>query len=146
MSNIRAILAGKSGDVLSIVSTEVVFEAVRRMAEAGVGSILVIDDGELRGIFTERDYLRRIALERRRSTETLVADAMTTKLIVVGPDETVEQCMAVMTEQRIRHLPIMEGGKLIGLVSIGDLVRHVTRQQAEQIRYLTDFVSGSYPG
>lgn len=146
MDRISAVLARKGDEVLTISSGELVIEAIRRMAEAGVGSILVVDGGELSGIFTERDYLRRIALQGRRSDETAIADVMTSKLICVGPEESVEQCMAVMTEQRIRHLPVLEGGELLGVVSIGDLVRQISRVQAERIRYLTEYVSGSYPG
>ena len=146
MHRISSVLARKGATILSISSGELVIEAIRRMAEAGVGSILIVDGGELVGIFTERDYLRRIALQGRRSDETSISDVMTTKIICVGPEESVEQCMAVMTEQRIRHLPVMEGEKLLGVVSIGDLVRQISREQAERIRYLTEYVSGSYPG
>ena len=146
MHRIHTILARKGDEVLSVAGGEMVFEAIRRMAEAGVGSILVIDADTVRGIFTERDYLRRIALQGRRSQDTRVEEVMTADLICVGPDESVEQCMAVMTERHIRHLPVMQGDKLLGVVSIGDLVRQVTRQQAEQIRHLTDYVSGAYPG
>ncbi len=145
MNRVQSILTRKGSALLSTDSDKLVINAVRKMAEAGCGSILVVDEGKLVGIFTERDYLRRIALEGRRSTETKIADVMTSDLIVVGPDETVEQCMAIMTERRIRHLPVMSGEQVAGVVSIGDLVRQISRQQAEQIRHLTDYVSGGYP-
>ena len=146
MHRVNTILARKGNEVLTVAGGELVFEAIRQMAEAGVGSILVVDAGALRGIFTERDYLRRIALQGRHSQDTRVEEVMTAELICVGPDESVEQCMAIMTERHIRHLPVMRGDQLLGVVSIGDLVRQVTRQLAEEIKYLTDYVSGAYPG
>jgi len=145
MDQIKAILSRKGGDLLSTASTVMVIDAVRQMAEAGVGSILIMDDGELVGIFTERDYLRRIAIKGRRSTETVMSEVMTGDLVTVSPDHTVEHCMGLMTDRRIRHLPVLADGAVVGVVSIGDLVRQVMLQQAERIRHLTDYVSGGYP-
>jgi CBS domain-containing protein len=142
MSNLSEILAGKGGDVLKIEAGASVFEAVQTMVEANVGSLLVTDGGDIVGIVTERDYLRRVTLEGRTDKETRVREIMTSPLIVVTPETSIDECMAVMTDRRIRHLPVVDGGEVVGVVSIGDLVKFKSKQQSFEIQYLTDYVAG----
>jgi CBS domain-containing protein len=142
MSKLSEILAEKPGNVLRIESDASVFEAVQQMVEANVGSLLVTDRGDIVGIVTERDYLRRVTLEGRTDKETPVAEIMSSPLIVVTPETSVDECMALMTDRRIRHLPVVEDGEVVGVVSIGDLVKFRSKQQSFEIQYLTDYVSG----
>ncbi len=142
MAPIAEILDQKGGDVIRIASDATVFDAVKIMVDANVGALLVTDDDEITGIFTERDYLRRIAVEGRRSRDTPVRDVMSAPVIVINPETTVEESMALMSERRIRHAPVVdEKGVLVGMISIGDLVKHQSKQQTFQIQYLTDYIS-----
>ena len=143
MADVAKILSEKGGGVISISGDATVFDAVKMMVEANVGAILVTgrDPDRIEGIFTERDYLRRIAVEGRTSRETLVRDVMTSPVIVVGPETTVEEAMALMTDRRIRHAPVIDGDRLVGMVSIGDLVRLQSQEQSFKIRYLTEYIS-----
>jgi CBS domain-containing protein len=142
MAQIAEILDAKGRDVVRIASDATVFDAVKLMVERNIGSLLVTDGDEITGIFTERDYLRRIAVEGRRSRDTLVRDVMSAPVVVVTPEATVEEGMAMMSERRIRHLPVVDAeGGVAGMVSIGDLVRHQSRQQTFQIQYLTDYIT-----
>jgi CBS domain-containing protein len=141
VNRVREILEEKGHDVLRIHAGESVFEAVRQMVEAGVGSLLVTEGGQVAGIFTERDYLRRMALESRDDKETPVGEVMSSPLVVVTPETTIEECMAMMTDRRIRHLPVVDGGDVVGIVSIGDAVKFQSKQQSFEIRYLTDYIS-----
>ena len=140
MAQIGEILDAKGREVIRIASDATVFDAVKLMVERNVGSLLVGDD-EITGIFTERDYLSRIAVEGRTSRDTLVRDVMTSPVVVIPADATVEEGMAMMSERRIRHLPVVEGGAVAGMISIGDLVRHQSRLQSFQIQYLTDYIT-----
>ena len=143
MADVAKILADKGASVIRIGGDETVFEAVKAMVEANVGAILVTGgtSDRVEGIFTERDYLRRIAVEGRTSRDTLVRDVMTSPVIVVGPETTVEEAMALMTDRRIRHAPVVDGERLIGMVSIGDLVRVQSQEQSFKLRYLTEYIS-----
>ncbi len=143
MADVAKILADKGGEVIRIGGDETVFEAVKAMVDANVGAILVTgaNPDRIEGIFTERDYLRRIAVEGRTSRDTLVRDVMTTPVIVVGPETTVEEAMALMTDRRIRHAPVIEGERLVGMLSIGDLVRVQSQEQSFKLRYLTEYIS-----
>jgi len=144
MADVAKILAEKGGDVIRIDGDATVFDAVKAMVDANVGAILVsVQDrpDRVEGIFTERDYLRRIAVHERTSRDTLVREVMTSPVIVVGPETTVEEAMALMTDRRIRHIPVVEGERLIGMVSIGDLVRVQSQEQSFKIRYLTEYIS-----
>jgi CBS domain-containing protein len=141
MSRVSEILAEKGGRVLTIEAGASVFEAVEEMVEANVGSLLVTDRGAIAGIVTERDYLRRVTLEGRTDRETAVGEIMSSPLVVVTPDTAVDECMAVMTDRRIRHLPVVEDGDVVGIVSIGDLVKFTSRRQSFEIQYLTDYIS-----
>ncbi|HEV8102970.1 MAG TPA: CBS domain-containing protein [Gaiellaceae bacterium] len=143
MADVAKILADKGGEVIRIGGDETVFEAVKAMVDANVGAILVTgaNADRIEGIFTERDYLRRIAVEGRTSRETLVRDVMTSPVIVVGPETTVEEAMALMTDRRIRHAPVIDGDRLVGMLSIGDLVRVQSQEQSFRLRYLTEYIS-----
>lgn len=141
MTQIAELLAEKGRDVIRIASDATVFDAVKVMVERNVGALLVTDGDEITGIFTERDYLRRIAVEGRRSRDTSVRDVMSSPVVVITPETSVEESMAMMSERRIRHLPVVDEGRVAGMISIGDLVRHQSRQQSFQIQYLTDYIT-----
>jgi CBS domain-containing protein len=142
VAHVSDILEAKGSDVLHIESSATVFEAIKRMVNENVGSLLVIERGKLRGIVTERDYLRRVAIQGRNERDTLVRDIMSAPIIYVSPETSIEQCMAVMTERRIRHLPVLdEDHDVVGLISIGDVVKFQSKQQTAQIQLLTDYIS-----
>jgi CBS domain-containing protein len=141
VSTVADILADKGGDLIKIDGDATVLDAVRTMVDANIGALLVTVEGEITGIFTERDYLRRMAAEGRRGEDTLVRDVMTTPLVYVKPDTTVDESMALMTDRRIRHLPVADRGGVVGMVSIGDLVKFQSKQQSFQIKYLTDYIT-----
>jgi CBS domain-containing protein len=128
--------------VYTVAPTASVFEAVRQMAEKNVGALLVMEGDQVVGIISERDYARKIDLMSRASKETQVREIMTAAVMYVRPDHTTEDCMALMTENRLRHLPIMEGGKLLGLISIGDLVKDIISEQKFIIEQLEHYISG----
>jgi CBS domain-containing protein len=142
MDVVSDILEDKGHEVLQIEANATVFEAVKRMVEANVGSLLVSDAGRHIGIVTERDYLRRIALERRDDETIAVRDVMSSPLVVVTPDTSIDECMAVMTDRRIRHLPVVDEGIVVGIVSIGDVVKFTSRRQSFELKFLTDCISG----
>jgi signal-transduction protein with cAMP-binding, CBS, and nucleotidyltransferase domain len=141
MERVSDILKGKAGQLLTIASDESVYDMVKQMVDANVGSLLVTVDGHIEGIVTERDYLRRVTLEGRTDKDTPVSEIMTSPLIVVTPQTPVEECMAIMTDRRIRHMPVVEDGEVVGLVSIGDLVKFQSQQQDFKIQYLTDYIT-----
>jgi signal-transduction protein with cAMP-binding, CBS, and nucleotidyltransferase domain len=143
MDPVSKILDEKSGELLKIDGGASVIDAVRRMVGANVGSLLVTEDDEIVGIVTERDYLRRVALEDRDENEAAVREIMSGPLVVVGLETTIEECMALMTERRIRHLPVVDEGRVVGLVSIGDLVKFQSKQQSFEIQYLTNYITTS---
>ena len=142
MMTLRQLLQSKEGKVWSVTSTETVFESLKLMAEKNIGAVLVIDGGSLVGIMSERDYARKVVLQGRSSKDTLVKDIMTQKVIYVRPDETIEECMALMTEKHIRHLPVIDKGTLLGLISIGDVVRALISEQKFIIEQLENYISG----
>ena len=141
MSTVTEILAGKGNEVLSVDADASVLEAAQQMIDANVGAMLVSVRGRINGIVTERDYLRRVTLEGRTDRETAVREIMSSPLIVVSPETTIEECMALMTEQRIRHLPVAEHGRIVGVISIGDVVKFQSQQQSVQIQYLTEYIN-----
>ena len=141
MSKVSEILGGKGGNVLSIEASATVFEAVQQMVEANVGSLLVTDRGDIIGIVTERDYLRRITLEGRTDKDTAVGEIMSSPLVVVTPETDIDESMAIMTDRRIRHLPVVEDGEVVGVISIGDVVKYKSKQQSFEIQYLTDYIT-----
>lgn len=142
MSRVSEILRGKGTDVLKVDASSTVFDAIKKIVDKNVGSILVTEGDEVVGIMTERDYLRKIAVLGRTSHETLVSEIMTAPLVYVTPETTVEESMAIMTDRRIRHLPVVEDEDVVGIISIGDLVKFQSREQSFQIQYLTDYISG----
>jgi len=142
VSTVAQILKTKGSEIHQVEATSTVFEAIKRMVEANVGALLVTDGGQIIGIMTERDYLRRVTLEGRTDKEALVSEIMTSPLIYVTPDTSVDECMALMTDRRIRHLPVIEDGDVVGVVSIGDLVKFQTKEQSFQIQYLTEYITG----
>ncbi len=146
MGKIAHVLARKGAQVYTINEAETVFEAVKKMVELNTGCLLVTQEEEIRGIVTERDYLRGIVLAGRTSKATQVREIMTSRIVVVKPDTSVEEAMAIMTDRRIRHLPVVDNGKLAGLVSIGDLVKQISQDRKFEIQYLTDYITGKYPG
>ena len=142
MSTVNDILNSKGRDVCSIAPDKMVYDAVSLMAEKEIGALLVMDGEKLTGIVTERDYARKIVLEGRSSRETPVRDVMTTRVLCVRPDQTIEECMALMTDKRTRHLPVVDHKRVIGLVSIGDLVKAIIREQQFVIEQLQHYISG----
>lgn len=141
MSQVSEILTEKGRRVLKIDADASVLEAVELMVEENVGSLLVTDSGDVTGIVTERDYLRRVALEGRTDAETSVREIMSSPLIVVTPETAIAECMALMTNKRIRHLPVVDAGEVAGIISIGDLVKFQSRQQGYEIQFLHDYIA-----
>ena len=143
VANVADILEGKGRQVLTIEGAATVYEAIAKMVEGNVGALLVNEDGRLAGIVTERDYLRRVTLQGRDERTTPVREIMTSELVYVGPEASIDECMAVMTERRIRHLPVLaDEREVVGIVSIGDLVKFQSKEQSVQIRFLTEYISG----
>lgn len=145
-TKLSILLQDKGPDVLTVAPDASVLDAVRTMNHAGVGSLLVMNGEELVGIFTERDVLRRVVDPGLEPASTRIAKVMTRDLMTVGPDATVAEAMAVVTEKRCRHLPVCEAGRLLGVVSSGDLTRWATRRQATHIQDLVNYITGKYPG
>lgn len=141
MNQVSEILGDKGQDVLRIDADASVLDAVRQMVEANIGSLLVTKDGEIAGIVTERDYLRRVALEGRPDEEVTVEEIMSSPLIVVTPETAIDECMALMTDRRIRHVPVVDHDEVVGIVSIGDVVKFKSKQQSFEIKYLTEYIS-----
>jgi CBS domain-containing protein len=142
MKTVKDILYTKGHEVWSVNSGSTVFEAVKLMAEKGIGSLLVMDDGKLVGIITERDYARKIILAGKTSRESIVRDVMTRKVLCVTPERAVDECMALMTDKRARHLPVVEHKEVIGVISIGDLVKAMISEQQFLIDQLQHYISG----
>lgn len=146
MDTVSAIVEEKGREVYSIRPEASVTEAVRLMSRRRVGAVLVCERGSCVGIFTERDLMNRVVLTGLDPGATAVADVMTSEVACVEPGTSAAAAMAIMTERRCRHLPVVEAGKVVGLVSIGDLVRWESRNQQFEIRMLTHFIQGKYPG
>ena len=142
MVTVRQLLGRKGNDVWSIDVEEPVLVAIQLMADKHVGALPVTRDGELAGVISERDYARKVILLGRSSAETPVWQIMSTPVVTVGPDQDVRQCMQLMTHRRIRHLPVVEQGRMVGVISIGDLVRAVIEEQEHTIEQLERFISG----
>jgi CBS domain-containing protein len=142
MTTVKEALRTKGHDIWSVRSDASVFDALKLMAEKNVGAVLVIDGEDLVGIMSERDYARKVILKGKMSKSTLVRDIMTERVVCVRTDQTLEECMALMTDKRIRHLPVIEGGRLVGVISIGDVVRAMIADQQFTITQLENFITG----
>lgn len=142
MDTVRHILQVKGNDVWSTTPRTTVYDALRMMADKNCGALLVMEGEKVVGIFSERDYARKIVLQGRSSKETLVSEIMTSKLFTVHPDQTVEEAMEMMTNKRVRHLPVMEDDRLMGMISIGDVLREVIYVQLAKIRDMEDKILG----
>ena len=141
MSQVKDLLDLKSQDIFSIAPDAPVLEAIKRMAEHRVGALLVMRENELVGILSERDYARKVILQERSSKDTAVADIMSGEPVTVGPHTDVMDCMRLCTHSRIRHLPVLDGDRVVGVISIGDLVKSVIDSQAEQIEHLERYIA-----
>jgi CBS domain-containing protein len=139
------ILAQKSSAVWTVRSDATVYDAIKLMAEKNVGALPVVDDVQLLGIISERDYTRKVILKGRASKETLVSEIMSNDLVVTHPNESLTGCMRVMTEKRVRHLPVLEDGKLVGILSIGDALKWLISAQTATIEHLEQYIAGGYP-
>ncbi len=142
MNTIRHILQVKGYDVWSTTPRTTVFDALRMMADKNVGALLVMDGEKVMGIFSERDYARKVVLQGRSSKDTQVSEIMTSKLVTIHPDQTIEEAMELMTNKRVRHLPVMEDEHLLGMISIGDVLREIIYVQLSTIRQLEDKILG----
>jgi CBS domain-containing protein len=144
--NIGAILTQKSGEIFSVSPEATVFEAIKIMDEKNVGALPVMDGERLVGMFSERDYTRKVVLRGKRSREVKVSEIMSSNLTVTHPRDGVEKCLHLMTDKRIRHLPVLDGEKVVGIISIGDLVKWVISCQSATIAHLENYISGGYSG
>jgi CBS domain-containing protein len=142
MKTVQSLLQVKGNAVWTIAPNASVFEALKLMADKHVGALLVLEGGELAGVISERDYARKVVLRGRSSVDTPVRDIMTADVISVRPDQTVEECMALMTDRRIRHLPVVADGRLIGVISIGDVVKSIITDQGFMIEQLSSYIAG----
>lgn len=144
MKTVNQLLETKNASVWSIEPSRSVYEAIVIMAEKNIGALVVMEGERVVGILSERDYARRVILADRSSASTKVSEVMSSRVLFAKPSETVEQCMSVMTDKHIRHLPVMEADKLLGIVSIGDLVKAVIAEQKSVISQLENYITGSY--
>ncbi len=140
------LLRRKGTEVHTIRRSDTVFEAIGVMAGNGIGSLVVVDGSAVCGIITERDYLRKVALKGRSSRTTTVGEIMTAPVQTASPADTIETCMQIMTDQRCRHLPIVEDGRLVGIISIGDIVKQMLHEKEAEVGQLQDYIQGKYPG
>ena len=141
METINQLLQNKGTHVETVDADATVYEALSLMVNKGIGSVVVIQNGRPTGLFTERDLARNVELKGRTSKETKVAEAMSTQVVVVQPEQSIEECMAIMTEKRVRHLPVMQGEQLIGIISIGDLVKDIIENQQFVIEQLVTYIN-----
>lgn len=142
MKLVKHLLDTKGREIISVTSESSVFDAIKLMADKAVGSLLVMEGDELKGIVTERDYARKVIVKGRSSETTEVGEIMTADVLTAAPTETVNQCMTTMTEKKIRHLPVLDDGVVIGMISIGDLVQAIISDQKEEIEHLEHYISG----
>ncbi len=144
MAMVSRVLQEKGHDVWSAGPDDSVFKALQLMAEKNVGALVVLEKGELVGIISERDCVRKLDLEGRTARQTLVREIMSTRVLFVTPGQTIEECMALMTDKRTRHLPVMNDGKLVGLLSIGDVVKEIVADREYTIEQLENYITGRY--
>jgi CBS domain-containing protein len=144
MGTVKEVLKNKPRDIWSIPQKASVFEALELMAAKDIGALLVIEEGKLCGIFSERDYARKVILKGKTSKETTVGELMTKSILYATPENTLEECMALMSSKHIRHLPILENGTIIGIVTLGDVAKEIISEQDYTIRELENYYSGGY--
>lgn len=144
MGKVKNILESKGNAIYSVEPTIMVYRAIELMCEKNIGGLLIVDDGKLVGIFTERDYARKLILRGKSSKDTPISELMTSNLITVSPDTSIDDCMRVMVGRKIRHLPVLDEGELVGLISIGDVVRHVIDEQKSIIEQLEHYITGHH--
>jgi CBS domain-containing protein len=144
MKTVKDILKNKSKDIYSIAPTATVFDALKLMGEKGIGALMVMEGEEVVGIISERDYARKVILKGKTSRDTLVKEIMTHNMFSVKPENTVEECMVLMTGKRIRHIPVFDQGKFVGIVSIGDVVKSIISHQEMLIEQLSSYIAGKY--
>src|ERR1051326_1985350 len=144
MYTVRQLLQTKGNQVWSIPPHTTVYAALQLMADKNVGALLIIQDGTVAGIFSERDYARKVVLKGKSSKTSTVGELMTREVLYISPDETIEECMALMTAKRTRHLPVLEDEKLIGIISIGDVVKEIISDREFTIRELERYITGGY--
>lgn len=142
MRLVKEILQTKGSDVWTIIPEAPVYEALKLMAEKDVGALVVVESDEVVGIISERDYARKVILKGKSSMDTPVKNIMTTRVFYVAPEQPIEECMALMTDKRVRHLPVITDGKLAGLVSIGDVIKEIISEQKVYIRDLENYIEG----
>ena len=142
MKSVKQILQDKGSKVWKVTPEISVFDALELMSEKNIGALLVVDADRLIGIFSERDYARKVILKGKASKNTPVKEIMSTKILYVGPDQSIEECMALMTDKRIRHLPVLVGDELLGIISIGDVVKAIISEQEITIHWLEKYISG----
>jgi CBS domain-containing protein len=142
MTTVRKLLQKKGHDVWSTSPESSVYSALEIMAEKNIGALVVLDGSKVAGMFSERDYARKVVLKGRASREIPVGEIMTPNPFTVGPDQTVQECMALMTEKHVRHLPVIDEGRLIGIISIGDVVKEIIAEQSAVIDHLTGYITG----
>jgi len=143
MRSVQDILNSKGSEVWSVKPDDIIFDAIQLMADKNIGALLVMEEDKLIGIVTERDYARKVVLEGKSSREASINEVMTTKVLCVSPQRTINECMALMTEKRIRHLPVVDQKQVVGFLSIGDLVKAVISEQKILIDQLQNYISGS---
>jgi CBS domain-containing protein len=143
MTTVRNVLQAKNNNIWSIAPDAVVFDALKIMAEKNVGALLVMQSDKVVGIFSERDYARKIVLKGESSHTTAVKDVMTSGVLSISAEQSIDECMALMTNKHVRHLPVLENGKLIGLISIGDVVKAIISEHEYTIKQLENYITGS---
>lgn len=144
MVTVNDLLASKPPALWTVAPDATVYQALEILAEKDVGALPVVEDGELKGMFSERDYARKVVLKGRASRDVPVSDLMTTSLVCVSASDSIDDCMVLMTERRVRHLPVMDGNRLVGIVTIGDVVKKVIAEHEHTIQHLERYIRGSY--
>tara|TARA_B100000953_G_C17752621_1_gene336183 strand:+ start:52 stop:486 length:435 start_codon:yes stop_codon:yes gene_type:complete len=144
MTTIAQLLNTKGDQIWSVEPKATIFEALEIMSEKGIGALLVMEDGKLKGIFSERDYARKVILKGKSSKETPVGELMTKKVFYIDPQKTTNDCMAMMTAKRIRHVPVIEDNQVMGIVTIGDVVNQIISEQEVTINHLENYITGSH--
>jgi len=146
VDKIDSVLKLKGSQIWSVAPAATVYDAIEKMSAKGIGALLVLADGHLAGIISERDYARKVILRDRSSKQTQVQEIMTSPVVTVTPQHSVEECMRMMTENRVRHLPVVDRDKVVGIISIGDLVNWIISAHEETIGHLQSYIAGNYPG